>query len=97
LNLGANWLQAPVATPTVALADTLSVWNSNTDQLDTYFQLSDNTWRKVDGGSTDQSSFVISAGESVTILKRSPTNGMSVAGATSFLQSTLPYNLNTTN
>lgn len=87
-----NWLQAPTTSPTVNNADTVSVWNSSANRLDTYFQLSDSTWRKVGGGSTNESSFVISAGESVCFLKRA-----AVSGATSFLGSTLPYTLNASN
>jgi uncharacterized protein (TIGR02597 family) len=89
-----NWAKAPVPTPpalpNIVNADTIAVWNSTNNRFDSYFQVADanSTWRVVGGGSTDESSFVIPAGTTVSFLKRT-----TVSGATSYLQPVLPYSL----
>jgi uncharacterized protein (TIGR02597 family) len=83
LVLGANWTKGT----SVINSDTLSVWDSALSRFDTYYQLSANSqWRKSGGGSADQSSFVITAGTTVSFLKRA-----AVSGSTSYLKPTLPY------
>jgi len=84
LKFGSNWTQST----SPATADALSVWDASLERFDTYYQLPDSTWRKY-GVTTDASSQVVSAGSVVSILKRNP-----VAGATSYLQTALPYSVN---
>jgi len=85
LQFNSNWVMGS----SVATADTLSVWNPSEGHFDTYYQKPDQTWRKFPDDTTDQSSFVISAGNVTTVAKREVVNG-----AAAFLQSTLPYTLN---
>jgi hypothetical protein len=87
LQLGANWNKGS----SVFTADTISIWDAALLRFDTYYQLSDSTWRKSGNSSTDQSSFVIPTGSAIGLLKRG-----TVSGAASFLPtvSTLPYSLN---
>jgi uncharacterized protein (TIGR02597 family) len=85
LHFGSNWTQGTSAFS----ADTVAVWNSTLTSFDTYYQLPDSTWRKYGIPSVDTSSQVVPAGSVLSILKRS-----AVSGATSFLQSVLPYSLN---
>ena len=89
LQLGPNWAEAPVATPTIANADSIAVWNASANRFDTYFELSDNTWR-LNGQNTgpDQSNFIIPPGVTVTFLKRA-----AVSGAQAFLVPQIPYQL----
>jgi hypothetical protein len=84
LQLGPNWTKGT----SVSNSDALSVWNPSTTpgHFDTYYQLSDLTWRKYPDKSTDVSSFVIPAGSTICITKRE-----NVTGATSYLQPPLPY------
>jgi len=95
LNLGTNWVTSvvptPPALPTLGNSDSVSVWNQSHLRFDTYFQLTDSTWRLVDGGTNDVSTNSIPAGASVVFLKHAAQ-----PGAGSFLQSQLPYSLNTT-
>ena len=79
-----NWTQGA----TMAAADTLSVWNSALNRFDIFYQMTDSTWRKYPDTTTDQSNFTITAGTVTEIAKRT-----TVAGATAFLQSSLPYTL----
>jgi len=72
----------------VATADTLGVWNATEGRFDTYYQKPDSTWRKYPDAVTDQSGFTITAGTVVAITKQNV-----VAGATTFVQSPLPYTL----
>ena len=89
LQLGSNWAKAPVATPNLAFADSLSLWNALANRFDTYFELSDNTWRlQGDLSGTDKSSFSIPAGTTVSFLKRA-----SASGAQTFLVPQIPYQL----
>jgi uncharacterized protein (TIGR02597 family) len=79
-----NW----VTGTNVVSADTLNVWDASENHFDTYYQEPDSTWRKYPDAVTDQSSFTIPAGTAMSIAKRE-----TVSGATSFLQSPLPYSL----
>jgi uncharacterized protein (TIGR02597 family) len=92
LQLGTNWAKATIpaapAIPNSLVADTVSVWDASANQFDVYFECTDSTWRKVNGGNTDQSSFVIPAATTVCFTKRSI-----VTGSNSFLQPVLPYSL----
>jgi hypothetical protein len=92
LKLGSNWtkatIPAPPAQPSVAGADTVAVWDAAHNRYDTYFELTDLTWRLQGGGTADQSAFVIPAGTTVSFLKRT-----GVSGATSYLEPLLPYSL----
>ena len=85
LKFGANWTKS--ASPYTA--DTVAVWDAAMTQFNTYYQLPDSTWREYGDPSTDTSSLVVPAGTVLSILKRS-----AVSGATSFLQSVLPYSIN---
>ena len=95
LNLGTNWVTAPVpvppALPAVGNADTVALWNGPQNRFDTYFELADSTWRKYGGGTNDYTTNTIPAGVSVVFSKVTVK-----PGASSFLQTPLPYNLNTT-
>ena len=84
LQFGSNWTQSTSA----LTADTIGVWDTTLARMDTYYQLPDSTWRKAGDTVTDVSSTVLPAGGMVGILKRG-----SVSGATSFLQSSLPYSI----
>ncbi len=77
-----NWTKGSLPSS----ADTISVWDSPLSKFDTYWQLADSTWRGVDTGPLDQSSFVLPAGTTVAYLKR-----QRVTGANSYLEPTLPY------
>ena len=87
LNLGSNWNKGS----SITVADNLAVWNgsANPGHFDTYYQLTDLTWRKYPDKTTNVSTFVIPAGSTVTITKRS-----SVTGPQSFLNPPLPYSTN---
>jgi uncharacterized protein (TIGR02597 family) len=85
LKFGANWTQGTSA----FTADTVAVWDSTLTRFDTYYQMPDSTWRKFGSPTVDTSSQVLPAGSVLSILKRS-----AVSGATSFLQSVLPYSVN---
>ena len=84
LQFGSNWTRGT----SVVTADTISVWDAATNQFDTFYQLFDATWRKYPDTTTDQSNFTIAPGTVTTIAKHE-----AVAGAATFLQSQLPYNL----
>ena len=60
-----NWakatIPAPPAQPSPISADSISVWNAVANHFDSYFELPDNTWRKVGGDNSDQSNFVLPA------------------------------------
>lgn len=66
-------------------ADTLSVWNASTGLWDTYYQRTDNSWRK-QGDANSQSSVVIPCGVAVTLLKRDASES-----AASLPSSPMPY------
>jgi len=83
LNL-TNWTKANSALS----ADTIGIFNPTTGRTDTYFQRTDNSWRRVGDANTDQSSLVLPAGSGIVMLKRASVNG-----PTSFIKSTLPYTL----
>jgi uncharacterized protein (TIGR02597 family) len=85
LQFGSNWTQSDSA----FTADTLSVWDAPLSRFDTFYQLPDSTWRKYGAATTDVSSLVVPAGSILSVLKRS-----AVEGATSFLQTALPYSVN---
>ena len=82
LQLGPNWKTGT----SVLTADTIAIYDSALARYDAYYQLPNSTWRKSGDTVDDQSSFVIPAGTEIGILQRS-----SVSGATSFLQSAIPY------
>jgi uncharacterized protein (TIGR02597 family) len=84
LHLG-NWTTGTSS----IFADTLSVWDPALLRFDTYFQMSDSSWRRSGAGTTDQRNFVIPAGTTVLFVKRGTANG-----STSYLQAPLPYTLN---
>jgi len=84
LQFGANW----VTGTSVGTADTLGVWNPSLNHFESYYQMPDSTWRKYPDATTDQSNTVITAGSLTTIAKR----GL-VTGASTFIQSPLPYSL----
>jgi hypothetical protein len=85
LHFGSHWTQNVSA----YIADTIAVWDPTMTRFDTYYQLPDSTWRKYGSPGIDTSSLVVPAGSVLSILKRS-----AVSGATSFLQSALPYSIN---
>ncbi len=87
----ANWAKAPIpqtGQPSSIFADTISVWDALANHFDSYFQCTDNTWRKVGGDGSNQSNFVIPAATTVCFVKRT-----SASGATSYLEPLLPYSL----
>jgi uncharacterized protein (TIGR02597 family) len=83
--LGSSWITGA----SVLSADTISIWDSTLNHFDTYYQKSDLTWRKSTDATTDQSNLVVSAGNAIAILQR-----VTVSGASSFFNSSLPYSLN---
>lgn len=83
LNLS-NWTKSNSA----FTADTLQVYNSSTGKFDTYYQRLDNTWRRSDNSAADQSNFSIDPTAAVVLVKRG-----TVANATSFVVSPIPYSL----
>ena len=80
-----NWTQSNSALS----ADTVSIYNPTILKNDVYYKRLDNSWRKVGDAANDQTATVIPAGSAIVLLKRA-----SVANASSFLSSPLPYNLN---
>ncbi len=89
LNFGPNWTIGSTLTSSITSSDNLNVWNASVNHFDTYYQVSDSTWRKYPDKTTDVSSFVIPAGSTICVTKRE-----TVSGSTSYLQPALPYNLN---
>jgi uncharacterized protein (TIGR02597 family) len=85
LDFGSNWTESTSA----FTADTVAIWDSTLTRFDTYYQLPDSTWRKYGSPTMDASNLVVPAGSVLSILKRT-----AVSGATSFLQSVLPYSVN---
>ncbi len=85
LQFGSNWKTGA----TMATADTVSVWDSTTGKFNVFYQKPDMTWRMYPNTTTDESSFQITAGTMTAIEKRE-----AVSGASSFLQSAMPYSLN---
>jgi len=85
LQYGSNWVTGTNA----FTADTISIWNPTLSRFNTYYQMPDSTWRLSTNADADQSNVVVAAGDSISIVQRS-----SVSGASSFLQSPLPYSLN---
>jgi hypothetical protein len=86
LNLGTTgepWTEGATA----QAADMVAVWNASLSRFDSYFQLTDGTWRKVGGGPGDVSTFTIPAGNMVIFVKRSSGG----TGAGSFLVPAIPY------
>ena len=80
---------------TSALAvDTIAVWNSGLNRFDYYYQFTDGTWRKVGGGTTNQSGFVVHAGTAVNFIKREQVNPNQNAPASTYLVPVMPYTLN---
>jgi uncharacterized protein (TIGR02597 family) len=69
-------------------ADALTIKSTTTGSDNIYYQLTNDTWRKVGDSITDQSSFVIPAGIGFTITKKAP-----VSGAASFISIVKPYTL----
>ncbi len=84
LQFASNWVQGATA----FAADTIGIWNSTLSKFDTYYQMTDSTWRKFPDMVTDQSNITIPAGTVATITKKAP-----VAGVATFLESSLPYSL----
>jgi len=84
LRFTSNWVQGN----SVFAADTIGIWNSGLGRFDTFYQTPDSTWRKFPDTATDQSNVIIPAGAFATIAKKAH-----VAGAATFLESTLPYSL----
>ena len=85
LQFGSNWITSTSA----AKADTISVWNPTVYHFEAYYQMPDSTWRLSNNASTDQSGLVLAAGGSISIVQRA-----NVSGASSFLQTPMPYSLN---
>jgi len=85
LQFTSNWIQGA----TVLSSDSLGVWNATLSRFDTYYQMTDSTWRKYPDATTDQSNFIIPAGTVATIAKKT-----AVTGAATLLGSALPYSLN---
>jgi uncharacterized protein (TIGR02597 family) len=85
LQYGANWVTGADMTT----ANTISLWNPTLSRFDTYYQRPDSTWRKELDPVTDVSNTVVAAGSSMAVLERA-----GVSGASSFLQTPMPYSLN---
>lgn len=68
--------------------DNIAVYNTTNSKFDIYYQKLDGSWRRVGDNVSDQSNFVIPAGQGVLITKRG-----TVSSGTSFLTGALPYSL----
>jgi len=90
LQLGPNWQTST----SPGLADTVSVWSNTLSRFQTYFQLPDATWRQSTNpnGTTDVGlTTTIHAGDFIYVFQRK-----TVAGAATFLPTTMPYTLTNT-
>jgi uncharacterized protein (TIGR02597 family) len=79
-----NWTQSNSALS----ADTITIANPITSAHQIYFRRLDGSWRRVGGGTTDQSNVLIPAGTSFSLTKRA-----AVSGSSSFISIPLPYSL----